>query len=1136
MNNAVRNEALKHPTVRHAAHAEAAVSKSQIFFRNAMSVVVSFTLVCGLLPIFPSSHAYADESISPDEVAATAQVAKDEVLITYEDKALDVDEAVSVNTSGSDSSAGSKAPSEEITLQDCGVVEQEEVAAAAGEQGAVTVAQLDKGVSTEEAIEQLEAADGVASVQPNYVYSLLTTTTSDTYAVDDEMAESNQYYLFKSGVVNAWDNAKAEGSITVATIDTGCNLQHEDLRGTVDSEHAYDVTANTRLSEAGVANYGDANGHGTLVAGVIAAQANNGVGIAGASYNATVLPIKVFNDKNQCTTADLIAAYGYLDTLLDQGEVSNLRVINMSLGYYSQGDDQADEALRSAIATMRSEHNVLTVCAGGNGDSSGKARTATCYPSDFEECLSVTALDTDGSAARFSDYNSAKDVSSYGVNVLSTAATGGYAGATGTSMAAPQVTAAAALLWTADKNLTAQQVVDALKNTATEIKGAQPGNGSAGALNAQAAVASVLGLPVDEGADEPADADGAGGDVIDPEEDPGTMGSSLKEEVGSNNSDGAELENEIVEEGANSWRYKDGKKKFVAPKVDSGVQLFAAVSPVTWSKANGKNTFSYKGKKINVAGVKRIGIDVCSYQGKINWAKVKADGISFAILRCGSYSTKKGEHSIDSRFVENVKGALANNIEIGVYLYSYAENVTGAKSAKQEAQNVLSFLKQAGVSPSKLAMPVFYDMEFDDQMSYGADKLGKMAKTFCDTISDAGYTVGIYANKNWWDNYLTSSVFKNPAWHKWVARYRTMPSTGVSGTELWQFSDCGKVSGINGDVDMDFDYVDDYQDNKFIQATVSAVATQKYTGSAITPTPTVKLQGKTLTKNTDYTLSYKNNINAGTATITIKGKGGYTGSKSTTFKIVKSLSGATISSTSAKTYTGVSIKPTPTVKLDGTTLKNGTDYTLSYKNNKNVGKATITVTGKGKYTGSKSATFTIAKAKLSNARISSIGTKTYTGKSIKPTPTVKLSGNKLVKGADYTVSYKNNLRAGTATVTVKATGKNCTGSKSATFKIKPAKVTNVKVSSTKKGKITVKWSNVKGYAANVTGYKIVVKYGSKTIKTQYVSGRLAKSKTITLASKYKGKKVKTYVYAYKTISKTKVCSSASSVKTVKVKK
>ena len=142
--------------------------------------------------------------------------------------------------------------------------------------------------------------------------------------------------------------------------------------------------------------------------------------------------------------------------------------------------------------------------------------------------------------------------------------------------------------------------------------------------------------------------------------------------------------------------------------------------------------------------------------------------------------------------------------------------------------------------------------------------------------------------------------------------------------------------------------------------TVAAIAAQTYTGGALQPTPVVKDGVDTLAAGTDYTVSYRNNVNAGTATVVLTGKGNYTGTKSVTFKIgAKSISGVTVSSVGTQKWTGDPIKPTPTVK-DGTkTLKSGTDYKLTYKNNKEPGTATITVTGCGNYTGTKSVTFRI---------------------------------------------------------------------------------------------------------------------------------------------------------------------------------
>ena len=136
-----------------------------------------------------------------------------------------------------------------------------------------------------------------------------------------------------------------------------------------------------------------------------------------------------------------------------------------------------------------------------------------------------------------------------------------------------------------------------------------------------------------------------------------------------------------------------------------------------------------------------------------------------------------------------------------------------------------------------------------------------------------------------------------------------------------------------------------------------------YDGKAKKPGVTVKLNGKTLKNGTDYTVSYSNNTKVGTAKVTIKGKGNYTGSVSKTYSIKNNFKKATVSGISTKAFTGKNITQSITVKYNGKTLKNGTDYTVSYSNNKNIGTATVKITGKGSYTGTITKTFKINPAK-----------------------------------------------------------------------------------------------------------------------------------------------------------------------------
>ncbi|WP_443712066.1 Ig-like domain-containing protein [Ruminococcus bicirculans (ex Wegman et al. 2014)] len=142
-----------------------------------------------------------------------------------------------------------------------------------------------------------------------------------------------------------------------------------------------------------------------------------------------------------------------------------------------------------------------------------------------------------------------------------------------------------------------------------------------------------------------------------------------------------------------------------------------------------------------------------------------------------------------------------------------------------------------------------------------------------------------------------------------------------------------------------------------------STSTYAYDGKAKKPGVTVKLNGKTLKNGTDYTVSYSNNTKVGTATVKITGKGNYTGSVSKTFKIKNNFKKATVSGISTKAFTGKNITQSITVKYNGKTLKNGTDYTVSYSNNKSIGTATVKIAGKGSYTGTITKTLKINPAK-----------------------------------------------------------------------------------------------------------------------------------------------------------------------------
>lgn len=255
------------------------------------------------------------------------------------------------------------------------------------------------------------------------------------------------------------------------------------------------------------------------------------------------------------------------------------------------------------------------------------------------------------------------------------------------------------------------------------------------------------------------------------------------------------------------------------------------------------------------------------------------------------------------------------------------------------------------------------------------------------------------------------------------------------------------------------------------QCTFYKIASQYYTGSQIKPVPKIK-NGTTALKNgTDFTLTYQNNVNKGTAKVYIKGKGNYSGSCSLTFSITARPVSTLKITVPSVTYNGKAQKPAVTVKYNNYKFKNGTDYTLSYKNNTKIGTATVTVKGKGKLSGTKSVTFKINAKPIKNAVITYNNSLTYNGSTLSPAVTVKYGNATLKKNTDYTVAYSNNVNAGTGTITI--TGKGIYGgSVKKTFTIKKLGISATAVSGT----------GNKVYTGSVIKPVPAVKVGGRTLK------------------------------------------------------
>lgn len=227
-----------------------------------------------------------------------------------------------------------------------------------------------------------------------------------------------------------------------------------------------------------------------------------------------------------------------------------------------------------------------------------------------------------------------------------------------------------------------------------------------------------------------------------------------------------------------------------------------------------------------------------------------------------------------------------------------------------------------------------------------------------------------------------------------------------------------------------------------------AAGTFSYDGTEKKPEVTVKSGSKQLTSGTDFTVSYTDNINVGTAKAVITGKGNYSGTITKSFKITQADLSKFTASLSADSfiYDGAEKKPEVTVKSDNAQLTAATDFTVSYSSNVNAGTATVTITGKGNYSGSIRKQFTITPADFSgfSAELSA-DTVTYTGSTQKPGATVKSGDKVLVSGTDFTVSYSNNTNAGTAKATIKGKG-NYSGTITKEFTITPADISQLTAS------------------------------------------------------------------------------------------
>lgn len=353
--------------------------------------------------------------------------------------------------------------------------------------GSIAVVSIAGDTSVEEAVQAYEADDRVLAASPNFEMELF----GDNLVNDAEYARQN--YLQQTNVPQAWNIIKGipHDKVKVAVLDTGTDITHPDLKGVLNFDSSKEILdENGTLGalqgdgyQSGI--YTGLGGHGTHVSGIIAAQANNGQGIAGVASavdNSVVdlISVDVFSSDKTTNLKYVIKGMEYARSV-------GAKIINLSLGIKHSSIGSYDSIFRIECNSLASE-GIILVCAAGNYGTGDNGKIDV-VPADYDTTVGVIALDSNLNKAGDSCYGSLKDISAPGVGIYSTTKGGNYGTMSGTSMAAPEVSGIVAMMCSVNPNLGIKEVKEILKNTATDI--GTPGSDiytGAGVVNAQKAV------------------------------------------------------------------------------------------------------------------------------------------------------------------------------------------------------------------------------------------------------------------------------------------------------------------------------------------------------------------------------------------------------------------------------------------------------------------------------------------------------------------------------------------------------------------------------------------------------------------------------------------------------------------------
>lgn len=358
--------------------------------------------------------------------------------------------------------------------------------------------QIPEGMTVEDAIDTYKKVDGVLVVQPNFYYHLLATPN------DPQFTSTGMYGLGKISAPAAWDLSTGSSNVVVADIDTGMRYTHQDLaanawinpgeipmngvdddmNGFIDDVYGWDFFYNDSNP------IDDAGGHGTHTAGTIGAVGNNMLNVVGVNWNVKIMPIKIYSPNGtDSTSAMLVNAYTYIRMMKLRGV--NIRVTNNSYGGCGEACGY-DQATKDALDAM-GDAGILSVFAAGNSNSNNDTSPGGSYPSVYTSpsILAVASSTSTDARSSFSCWGlNSVDLAAPGSSVLSTYATSDTATATlsGTSMATPHTTGAAALLSAYNPNLSVASLKASLMNNVDQLPAWTSLVKSGGRLNVFAAM------------------------------------------------------------------------------------------------------------------------------------------------------------------------------------------------------------------------------------------------------------------------------------------------------------------------------------------------------------------------------------------------------------------------------------------------------------------------------------------------------------------------------------------------------------------------------------------------------------------------------------------------------------------------